>query len=496
MAGTRGNLADAKHFYQSCINQPPGPPGDSPATLYGMTRQEAPSARSTAVAALAVTILLAVAKLIVWGATGSLAVLSQALDSVLDIAVLGLLYVGLRVAEKPADPSHHYGHAKAENLVAFTQTLILALIACGVGYASLQRLSGRQPDIDAPWYALALLAGSVVVDGVRAWALARGARRSGSQALGAGALNIATDVATAGVALVSLLFVRAGIERADAIGGLLVAAAVLWGVVRLGRRSVDVLMDRAPEARANEIVEAIGRVPGVSESKRVRVRSAGDRLFADVTVAAGRTTSLERAHDISEAVEREIEEAVPGVDVVVHVEPIAETGALNERVAAAASKVPGVTEVHNVSVHAFDEGGSAELHATLHAKVGGGTSLKDAHDISDLIEDAVSKELDSDVRVDTHIEPLQQTAHGRDVTGQRDDLVRSVKALATQEPDVLDCHEVLITSTDEELSALLHVHARGDLPLVLIHGASERIEKAIHTAHPEVGAVLIHFEPT
>ena len=461
-----------------------------------MTRQQASSARSTAVAALAVTILLAVAKLVVWGATGSLVVLSQALDSVLDIAVLGLLYVGLRVAEKPADRSHHYGHAKAENLVAFTQTLILALIACGVGFASFQRLGGRQPDIDAPWYALALLGGSALIDGIRAWALARAARRVGSQALGAGALNIATDVATAVVALVSLSFVRVGITRADAIGGLLVAGAVLWGVVRLGRSSVDVLMDSAPEARANEIVEAIARVPGVSEAKRVRVRAAGDRLFADVTVAAGRTTSLERAHDISEAVEREIEDAVPGVDVVVHVEPIAETGALNERVAASASKVPGVTEVHNVSVHSFDEGGNAKLHATLHAKVSGGTSLKEAHDISDLIEDAVSKEMGSEVRVDTHIEPLQQTAVGRDVTSQRDDLVRSVTALALEEPDVLDCHEVLITSADEELSALLHVRARGDLPLARIHGASERIEKAIHAAHPDVGAVLIHFEPS
>lgn len=441
------------------------------------------------------TVALAAAKVAVWATTSSLAVLSQALDSLLDVVALALLLVGVRLAAKPADTSHHYGHAKAENLVAFTQMLLLGGLVTAVVVEATGRLAAGEAPPEAPWYALALLGGSAVVDLLRARALLRVAREHRSQALEAGALNVAGDVGTALVALVSLAIVRAGVDGADSIGALVVSAAVVVAGVQVTRRSVDVLMDRAPGGPVEAIEAAAGRAAGVTETRRVRVRGSGDRVFADVTVAAGRTTSLERAHDIAEAVEAEIEKVSPGADVVVHVEPVAETSGLVERVQAAASRTADVHEVHNVSVHAFDEEGRRKLHATLHAKVDRALSVADAHDLSDRIEAGVRAELGPDVRVDTHIEPLEPTTFGRDVTPERGDVVASVRRAAEDEPDVADCHEVLVTQAGDELAVVAHVRGRGDLPLRLMHEASERIEKAVHTAHDDVTNVLIHFEP-
>jgi cation diffusion facilitator family transporter len=452
-------------------------------------------ARRAAGLALAITVVLAVAKVAAWSATSSLALLSQALDSLVDVVALSLLFVGIRIAEKPADESHHYGHAKAENLVAFVQTLILGVIVIGVLVEAADQLLGEPTRVQTPWYVFVLLGISIVVDAVRVTVLGRAARSEHSEALSAGALNFATDIGTAVVALISLMAVRAGFERADAAGGVVVAIAVAIAAFTLGKRSVDVLMDRAPRASADAIAEAAARATGVAETRRVRVRGTEERLFADVTVAAGRTASLERAHDIAEAVEKEIAQVAPGTDVVVHVEPASETSGLVERVQAAASRTPGVHEVHNVLVHAFDEGGRSNLHVTLHAKVEPNISLEEAHRLSDEIEDTVAAELDREVRVDTHLEPLERTLPGRDVTENRSDIVESVKRLATTEPDVLDCHEVVVTSSDGQLSIVAHVRGRKDLPLARMHAASERIEKAIHSAHPEVGPVVIHFEP-
>ncbi|MGH2694552.1 MAG: cation diffusion facilitator family transporter [Actinomycetota bacterium] len=448
-----------------------------------------------ALIALLVTVALATAKVAVWAATGSLAVLSQALDSVLDVVALGLVFVGVRVATKPADESHHYGHAKAENLVAFTQTLILGAIVLGVVIEATTRLADPEAPPESPWYAFALLAISAAVDGVRYWWMSITARREGSEALRAGALNLATDIGTSVVALGSLALVRAGADGADAIGALIVAAAVVLAGSRLGKRSVDVLMDRAPGGPVQAIAAAAASAPGVAEARRVRVRSSGKQLFADVTVGAGRTTSLERAHDIAEAVEREIARVVPGTDVVVHVEPVSETSGLVERVSAAASRIEGIHEVHNVLVHAFSEGGREKLHVTLHAKVEPGTPLGHAHDLSDRLETAVRADLGYDVRVDSHIEPLEPTSFGHDVTVSRRDIVASVREAALEESDVMDCHEVLVTSAGDELSVVAHVRGRKDLPLDRIHGASQRIEKGVHASHPEVGSVVIHFEP-
>jgi cation diffusion facilitator family transporter len=456
---------------------------------------ERKGAERVALFALAITGALTIAKVGVWLTTSSLVILSQALDSAIDLVALGLVLVAVRVASKPADESHQYGHGKAENLVAFAQTVFLGLIVIAVFVEAISRLIEGSAPPEVPWYAIALLAASAAIDVVRVAWMMRVARREGSDALRAGALNIATDIGTASVALLSLLLVRAGWEGADAVGSLIVAFAVAVAAVRLGRKSVDVLMDRAPDEPSEAIQSAAARAPGVAETRRVRVRSAGNQLFADVTVAAGRTSSLERAHDIAEQVEQEIEKVAPGTDVVVHVEPISETTGIVERVQAAASREQGVHEVHNVVVHAFDEQGRRKLHVTLHAKVREGMSLEEAHDLSERVEEAVTSELGPDVRVDSHMEPLRSTEFGRDVTSEREEIVSSVRGAALKEPDVLDCHEVLVTSTAGLLSVVAHVRARGDLPLGRIHDASEHIETEVRARHPEVGQVLIHFEP-
>jgi cation diffusion facilitator family transporter len=448
-----------------------------------------------ALLSLLVTCGLVVLKFAVWASTSSLAVLSQALDSVVDVVALGLLFLAVRVAGKPADESHQYGHAKAENLAAFTQTLIIGVIMTLVLVEAVRRLGGSEDPARAPWYALALLGISALVDLARVRSLVSVAKSEGSDALVAGALNIAGDIGTAVIALISLLFVRAGSTHADAIGALVLVAVVGYAGSKVGKRSVDVLMDREP-GKSETIRAAVGNAPGVTETRRVRVRGSGGNLFADVTVAAGRTTSLERAHDIAEAVEREIEQVAPGTDVVVHVEPAADRSALGERAHAAATRTPGVHEVHNVVVHAFHNAGETTLHVTLHAKSEPGISLQEAHDLSERIEASIAEELGRGVRVDTHIEPLARTVLARDVTRGRTDIVERVQALATHEPDILDCHEVLITSVDGELSLVAHVRGRQSLPLDRIHDASNRIEKAIHAAFPEVGSVLIHFEPS
>lgn len=438
---------------------------------------------------------MAVTKIAVALATSSLALFSQGLDTAVDLVAIGLVVVAVRMASKPADETHHYGHSKAENLVAFTQTLFLGVIVIALVVEAIRRLSSGSHAVEVPWYAVAVLVVSGVIDTARASWLLSAARAHGSEALRAGALNFATDVGTTIVALVSLLLARGGNGPADAVGALIVSLAVAVAAVRLGQRSVDVLMDRAPKAQLSAIEAAAASAPGVAEARRVRVRGDGKRLFADVTVATGRTVSLERAHDIAEGVEREIDLVAPGADVVVHVEPAAETTGFVERVQAAASRAEGVHEVHNVLVHAFDDASLQKLHVTLHAKVKPGLSLAEAHEIADRVEHKVLAELGDNVRVDSHIEPLEPTAHGRDVTDARDDLVASIRAIASEEVDVLDCHEILITEAGGELTVVAHVHGRSSLSLSRLHSASQRIENRLHAEHPEIGPVLIHFEP-
>ena len=453
-----------------------------------------PPAQRVAALALAVTVALTVAKFGVWAITDSLTVLSQAVDSLVDIVALGLMFIGVRMTAKPADESHHYGHAKAENLVAFAQTLLLGAVVGIVVVQSLTRLAGEDERISMPGIAIAVMGVSMVIDALRAKALSSAARASGSEGLRAGALNIAGDVGTAVVALVSLLLESAGVPRADEVGALVVAAGVLVAGARVAKRSIDVLMDRAPTEPVKAIEEASRAAPGVAQTRRVRVRPGGNALFADVTVAVGATSSLERAHEVAETVEQAIERAVPGTDVVVHVEPGPHSDVV-EQVHAAASRTQGVQEIHNVAVQAVEGSLPAKLHVTLHAKTSPESSLREAHELSERIERSVIEELGRQVRVDTHIEPLEDATSARDVTLARPDVISTVERIATRQPEVIDCHEVLVTSSRGRLAVVAHVRGGADLSLAAIHHASTRIENAVHEIHPEVGSVLIHFEP-
>lgn len=235
--------------------------------------------------ALAVTVCLAVAKAAVGFATDSLAILSQALDSVLDVVWLGMVYVAVRIARRPADRSHHFGHAKAENLVAFAETLLLIVALTAVVAEALNRLVDLGPPPAAPWGAFAVLGVSAVVDAGRGAVLLGAARAERSQALEAGALHVAGDVGSALLAMGSVALATRGLAWADAAGAVVIAVVVGYGAVKVARRAVDVLMDRAPQETVGKIEAAAAGTPGVAEARRVRVRGEHGRLFADVTVA-------------------------------------------------------------------------------------------------------------------------------------------------------------------------------------------------------------------
>jgi cation diffusion facilitator family transporter len=453
-------------------------------------------AERAALLALLVSAALTVVKLVVWQRTGSLAVLSQTLDSALDVVAMALVYLGVRVAAKPADHNHHYGHAKAENLVALAQTALLGAVAVGIVVEAGRRLRGGTATVEVGGLALALFLGTVVVDAARVGGLLAAARSEGSEALRAGALNFAGDIGTALVALASLIAARAGLALADPVGAILVGATVAVAAVGLGRRAVAVLMDRAPDpGLLRAVAAAVATVPGVAETRRVRLRGEPGSLFGDVTVAADLSASLGRAHDIADGVERAVVREAPGADVIVHVEPADAPTALVERIRAAAARPAGVFEVHNIRLQRLAAGARHALHVTLHAKVPSTSSLRDAHRRSREIEAEVAALLGPGTRIDVHMEPLEAAVPGADVTGRRADLVADVRRLAALQDEVLGCGEVLVTSSDDETAVTLHVVGHGDAPLAGIHAASQRIERAVRARHPDVGAVTVHFVP-
>jgi cation diffusion facilitator family transporter len=425
-------------------------------------------------------------------ATGSLGLISEAVHSGTDLIAALLTFFAVGVAVRPADTGHQYGHGKAEHLSALAEGAILVLASLVIVWRAIMRLtSSSEPSVHAPSWALAVIGVVLVIDVSRTIASARAARTYGSAALSANALHFASDFAGSVAVLVGLIFVRAGYTKADSIAAMFVALLVLVAAIRLMRRNVDVLMDRVPADAEEAARAAIEDIQPAVELRRLRMRQAAGRYFADVVIGVSVDAAVGQGHAAADSVERAVQSALPEADVVVHVEPLGDRAEVRERAHAAALGVPRVREVHNVSVISTDAG----TEISLHLKLPGGLSLDEAHEIAEDVERAIVAELPEVAAVETHLEPLAEEAAGTRLSA--DDVGAEHAQVAQIVRDVIgtDATELRFVHTDEGLVVHLTLRLPAGTTLADAHAEASRVEELIRTERPEVADVLVHTEP-
>jgi cation diffusion facilitator family transporter len=450
-----------------------------------------PQRRTALASVLAACVLIAV-KLVAGIAAHSLGLLSEAAHSGTDLVAALLTFFALGVAERPADRAHAYGHGKAEHLAALAEGAILVVASLLIVWRAVSHLTGHSPTrVEATWYAFAVLAFVIAVDLGRTLASWRAARRYRSFALGANAVHFGSDLAGSVAVLLGLLGVRAGWKPADSAAALFVAALVLTAAFRLMRRNVDVLMDRAaPEADA-AARQAIARVEPPVELRRLRMRQAAGRHFADVVIGVPPGAAVGQGHAAADAVESALQRALPESDVVVHVEPQGDEAALRERALAAAQRVPDVREIHNLSVLDTDDG--AEV--SLHLKLPGELPLDEAHAVATEVERAITEALPRVTSVQTHLEPLSEIGTGtnppQNDVARDADLVREIVRSATGAPP----RELRFLDTENGLVALLTLALDPGTTLEEAHQRASEVEERIRRERPEITDVIVHTEP-
>ncbi|MDP9374066.1 MAG: cation-efflux pump [Chloroflexota bacterium] len=447
------------------------------------------------------------AKLIVGLLTGSLGILAEAAHSALDLVAALLTFFAVRLAGRPPDPEHRYGHGRAENLSAFVEAALLLLTAVWVIYEAVRRLFFAPVHVEASIWAFLVMAISIVVDIGRARALGRAAEEYDSQALAADALHFRTDIWSSAVVILGLLALKveewtgwsAGgwLGRADALAALGVSAIVLSVTGRLLRDTIDALLDRAPDESAELLNRAVEGVPGVLDCRRLRLRRAGDKVFADVVIAVARTASFGEAHAITEAVEAAVQAALPGpggVDAVVHMEPVpAPDETPGEEIGLLARQLG--MRAHDVRVRAVDD----RLDADLHVEVDPALTLDAAHELTARLERAVRVTNPHYGRINTHLEAPGTTVERQtDITTRRAEIVARARDIADGVAGPGSCHEVRIyalPADDGTFEMVLHCWFPGDMPINRVHAQSAEIERRLHNALPGLREVLLHAEP-
>jgi cation diffusion facilitator family transporter len=447
-----------------------------------------PQRRTALVSVLAAAALVAI-KLATGISIGSLGLLSEALHSGTDLVAALLTFFAVGVAIRPADVGHQFGHGKAEHLAALAEGSILAIASFAIVAFALLRLTGvSEQRVEATWYAFAVVVGVIAIDAGRMVVSSRTARRYKSEALRSNAVHFGSDLAGSTAVLVGLAAAAAGYPNGDSIAGLFVAGLVLVAAGRLMRRNVDVLMDRSPADAHEAARQAIAGIRPRVDLRRLRLRQAAGRHFADVVIGVSSGAAVGQGHAAADAVEAAVQRALPESDIVVHVEPV-EEAELRERAHAAALGVPRVREVHNVTVLSGD--GRTEI--SLHLKLPGSLSLEHAHAVATAVEQAIGVAVPEVDLVQTHLEPLSEEAGMRAAAGTAVDeaTVARVVAEETGQPP----REVRFLQTDEGLFAFLTLTLDPGETLLAAHARASRVEERIREACPRIAELIVHTEP-
>lgn len=266
-------------------------------------------------------ILMTSMKIIVGYSTGSLGILSEAMHSGLDLVAAVMTYFAIRIADTPADSEHNYGHGKIENLSALFETLLLLITCIWIVWESIDRLTNVHPPIDVNFWSFFVIITSIIIDFSRSRALMKIAKKYHSQAIEADALHFSTDILSSGVVLIGLIGAIIGYHQADSIAALLVGVIVIFISFRIGRESINALIDTSPKISKDELVDISKEFNGITEVHNIRLRMSGSMLFVDLNIHVLPNISIANAHKIAHDYEQKILEKFPKSMVHIHIEP-------------------------------------------------------------------------------------------------------------------------------------------------------------------------------
>jgi len=446
-----------------------------------------------ALTSIAISAGLTIAKGIVGFFSGSLAILSEAGHSAIDLVATIITYFAVRISGLPADEEHHYGHGKVESVAALAATALLFGLALYVIWEAVSRLLGADGHaVEATPWAFAVIGVSIVVDFFRARLLYRVASETSSQALEADALHFGSDMWSSLAVLVGLGLIAAGFQWADSAAALVVAIFICIAGWRLGRRTIDTLTDTAPAGSAERVQAIAQRIRGVVSVDRVRVRPAGASLFVEVAVGVSRTLPLDRVSMVERDIGAAVRAAMPESEVTVLTAPrVLDDETVMERVMVIARN--RALAVHHVTVHHLKD----KLAVSLDLEVDGRLPLGKAHEIADALEQAIADEFEGEVEVETHIEPLQADgASGHDAPEPvQAEIAAALKEIVAAGGPIRDVHDVRARETEDGLIVNFHCRANAGLSVEDVHHAVDGLERKLRERRRDVHRAIGHAEP-
>ncbi|MFZ0326366.1 MAG: cation diffusion facilitator family transporter [Nitrososphaeraceae archaeon] len=479
-----------------------------------------------ALTSILVSVGLTVLKFLVGVSTNSLGILTEAMHSGLDVIAAIVTLYAIHMVARPPDTKYTYGYAKFESISSFVQIALLFATASWVFYEALDRIFFRTVKPEITIFSFGIMFISVCVDFLRYRTLNKTARTFGSQALEADAIHFKADMFSSGIVIIGLILASIfPIANIDAYVALILGALIIYTSLGLGRRTLDILLDKAPKGAYQRVLETVSGLEGVDSAHDIRVRRIGTKDFVDMHIEVPRTLTHATAHKVATKVENKIRDAFPNSDVLVHVDAI-ESGneTISDRIRLIAAETDGIANIHSIYVSRilnpdlgqqyrlmhdkFPNWNSSSnnkdtilLHLYLDVQMTNTLDLKTAHRIVDEFERRIKAEIPEILNITTHIE----SEITKNITMGIEKKVNAaylenIRRAAYSVSGVINCEDigVIDINGDIHITLTIRIESLPDGSITTIEDA-HRIATAVQNLIvKETGAsrVIVHTEPS
>lgn len=444
-----------------------------------------------AISSILAGISLTLMKFIVGILTGSIGIISEAIHSLLDLAAAIMTFFAVRFGDRPADKDHHYGHGKIESVSALIETGLLFITSFWIISESIHKITTNDLSIKVEWYAFAVMIISIIVDFSRSRALTKVAKETGSKALEADALHFSSDILSSSVVLIGLTLSLFGIHGADAFAAIGVAIFVGLAGYRLGKSTIDTLIDKAPNGIYEEVENIIKENTEILDIERMRIRHSGSHTHIELTLLINRKLSTEKTKEISNNIEFKIKENIKDADLIIHTKPVKiteETIVDHIQILAAKNNV----FIHDIIVDVLNNKKYVSYDLELPEKL----TIKEAHEIATNFENEIKKEIDENIELNSHIEPLKQDytiSHDAN-NNEVNEILNAIKEINSDVKELKEPHNILVRKIDNKKIISFHCFADEDKSLEEIHNYTVKYEYLMKEKIKDVKRTIIHVE--
>ncbi len=420
--------------------------------------------------------------------SNSLAFITDSIHALLDAVVTVILLLAARMALRPPDAEHTYGHGKIESLGGLFGGIAILLIACFFIYESLNRLQRPPPEILPGILAIAAGVYTVGIDLFRIFLLRRSIRETGGSTVKADYYHAVMDLGSTTVAIIGIVLVSYGLYQGDFVAALILGGLLAALSIKLIHKTAMELTDAISPEMVGDARRIASGTDGVVSVGQVLMRRSGDVIFADITVSLRGDTSFERAHEISSNVERNVKERIPTASTTVHFEPNWSGVPMNAKILDVAGSVDGVMGVHNISTYKTGQGIFSDLHVMVDSKI----SLSEAHRISEIVEENICRAVPEIRHATIHIEPFVKVPE--DFNLEDTGTAEQIRGILEGYPQVTGIGRIVSLKFGGTLRIDIDCSFDGGLSIESVHDITTEIEHRIRTGIKN-SVITIHSEP-